>query len=322
MAGLYDGKPGAITFPATLTIATASFSNPIVITTTTPLPAEFFLTDFAGNPAQPLVHIYDQTSNTPANGIWVATPTGPNTFTIPAAGISLTGGGTVQPLYLESAYSVPQDGDPDTSASIASWAQATGDRTQWLAAHAVGQFKLARREIFQLQAIGVASWSHWAAGAVTIGNPVQLTGDTAAWGTSFGSAISTPSAGPGNTVFAIDGVVVGDYVSVKLVTSVVVPALHAITLYSSILPFGSFPAWPADYGRVPGASAVCDAAGTGNATNRNITCEGIVTNSSSRTGVVWVQPVLWPLTNDSPAVALEGEALLTIDIYRPTGMPQ
>lgn len=322
MAGLYDGKPTAISQPPTIAITSSSNSNPITITTSTPLPAEFFLTDFAGNPALPVVHISNHLVNTQANGIFVATPTGASTFTIPVAGTGVgIASGAVQPLYLQSAYNVPQDGDSDTSASIASWAQATGDRTQWLATR-TGQFKLARREIFQHTNIGTTPWAHWPGGGVTAGVPVQLVGDGGAWGTAIGSAVASPTGGPGNVVFAIDGVVTGDYVNVRLVTTLAIDVTNMLALYSSIAPFSAFiPAWPADYGQVAGASAIGPAV-SGSAVPVPISCEGVATNSAPHSGTLWVQPVLYPLANGSPVLNLNGDALLYIDIWRSTGMAQ
>jgi hypothetical protein len=316
MSSNYSGKTGSIVLPTSLNITSSSNTNPITITTSTPLPAAFF------TGAAPLVHISGHLTNTQANNIWIATPTGPSTFTIPVAGTGVgVATGTVQPIYLDNIYTLPSDGDADNAASVSAWGQATGDRTQWLASR-VGQFKLARREIFQHTNIGVTPWAHWPAGGLTIGVIQQWVGDAAAWGTAFGSSVASPSAGPGNVVFAIDGVVAGDYVSVKLVSCFITPALHALALYGTIKPSGFAPSWPTDFGQVTAASVVVDAAGTGNATANTFVCEGVVTNSASQSGAVWIEPVIYPLTNDSPSLQLVGDALLTIDIWRPTGMPQ
>ncbi len=307
----YSGKTGSIALPTSISISSSTNTNPITITTSSPLPPAFF------TGAAPLVHISGHGVNTQANNIWIATPTGPSTFTIPVAGTGVGSGGIVQPVYLDNGYTLPSDGDADNAASVSAWGQATGDRTQWLAAR-VGQFKLARREIFQLQATpgSVTPWAIWAAGAVTAGNPVLLIGQTAAWGTAFGTAVTLPSAGPGNVFFAMNGVVAGDYLSVKLRATCEFTNLQAIALYATIKPeTGFIPSWPSDYTRVTGASS------QGSAT-QDLLCEGIITNFANQSGVVWVTPVLYPLTTSSPVLQLQGEALLTIDIWRPTGMPQ
>lgn len=125
----YNGIPGNASQPAAVNIASSTNTNPIQVTVSGALPASY-TTGIA-------VTIAGHTSNLAANGRWPITVTGASTFTIPTAGSGVGGAtGTVQPLSVSPLYTYPSDGDLDNQASIAAWAQATGDRTQFLAAAA------------------------------------------------------------------------------------------------------------------------------------------------------------------------------------------
>ena len=320
----YTGKTGSVATEAALAVTNASNTNPITITVSGSLPPEFYQSGgLGGSPAAPLVDISGVLGNLAANGIFVATPTGPSTFTIAVSGTgAYTGGGSVQALYLKQLYTVPSDGDNDNAASITPWAEATGDRTQWLASR-TGQFKLARREIFQLTdaTFNAVDWAIWPAGGVTIKTPQQWTNIPSSWGTTFGLAVSTPS-GSGAPVFAIAGVAVGDYVSARLQASFnTITGETALALYGTVVAPGVVPAWPGGYFHMAGSAMLVNVGG-GPAVTAPVTSEGVLTGSAVVSGVAWVQPVFISLASTNPALALQGDALMTIDIWRPTGMPQ
>jgi hypothetical protein len=310
----YDGIPGNVVAPTAVNIASSTNTNPITVTVSGALPADFA--------TGVLVDIQDHQVNTSANGVRVATVTGASTFTIPVAGVGVGGAtGTVQPLNMTPAFAIPSDGDADNNASIQPSLAALADRAQFLASR-VGVLKIARRTVIAYQNLSNVTWCHWPAGAVTIGTVVQFVSDLVAWGTVFGpGAVATPVSGLA-PIFAADGIAPGDLVMVKLQTSIQVPVLHRIALYGAIAAPGVTPAWPGGYAAIIGASAAIDAAGTGNPTSHAVTIEGVMSNSSTIGGIAWMQPVLYPLTNGSPVIQFAGDTLVTFDIWRPTGQPQ
>jgi hypothetical protein len=305
-----DGIPGNVTAAPAINIASSTNANPIQITVSGSLPADF-LTGV-------LVHVSGHSANVAANGVWVATVTGASTFTIPVASIGVAGGATgiVQPLNLTPFYQVPSDGDLDNNASISTWAQTTGDRTQFLA-KSTGQFKLAHKEIFEHPDITGASWAHIAAAGLTSGTIAQLVSDGGTWGTLVGAVIVSPNTGGVPPVFALEGVVFGDLVVVRLDTTLNLVGAGAgrIALYGAISVPGPAPAWPGAYAQVTGASMGC----TGGATVPVSLCGGIPIGTS---GNLYVQPVFYPQTTGSQSMNLSGDALFHVDIWRSTGMPQ
>lgn len=125
----YLGIPSNVAFPAATTVVAASNTNPIQITVSGSLPAQ--LTAVSGGTYP--VDIEGVQGNTNANGVWQATPTGANTFTIPVSGSGayVPATGTVTYLFPQS-YAEPADGDNEDASSVNPAFGALGDRTAFL----------------------------------------------------------------------------------------------------------------------------------------------------------------------------------------------
>lgn len=130
----YDGDTRNVGTNSSMTITGATNANPIQITVSGSLPADM------QNGC--LVDITGVVGNTAANGVWPATVTGANTFTIPVAGnAAYVSGGNAQPLNLTPLLSDPSDGDPGNAASVPGFMTAA-DRTQFSAGYGIGKYKL------------------------------------------------------------------------------------------------------------------------------------------------------------------------------------
>lgn len=173
MPTTYDGVPSNVAFSGVLAIASSTDTNPIEITVSGSLPADFFTGCWV-----------DVTEHGPvnwhANGQWQATVTGANKFTIPAVGNGSGPGGAngfVQALNATPSFVYPADGDAGNSASISQWAQSQADRLQYLA-KSTGVAKLAGRRI-----LTYGSTTSWAESTSSVAPTtwVPLTGSPQAW---------------------------------------------------------------------------------------------------------------------------------------------
>ena len=269
------------------------------------------------------VRIADVAGNRRQTEIFPATPTGPSTFTIPVAGSGAwTSGGTVQPLYLKSLYTVPSDGDNDNNASIATWAATMGDRSQYLAAQ-VGQFKLARKELWLYSNLTNATWCLIAAGGVTANTPIQFTSDGVTWSTAIASVITSPTTGGIAPVFALSGVVAGDFIDVRLDTMFVADGGGGarLCLHAAIAAPGVTPTWPGGgYGEMTGGSAYAFGP-AGTAPPVQVSVHGMI-NVAPSSGNLYIQPIYYPYNTGTQSPQCRGDTLLEVNIWRPTGMPQ
>lgn len=310
----YDGQPASISFSSSMNIASSTATNPATVTVSGTLPADF-LTGVQ-------VHIDGHQANEIVNGIHIATVTGASTFTVPVAGTTIGGAtGTVQPLNATPFYQIPSDGDLDNEASIDAWAKTgTGDRDQYLFG-ATGQFKLARKEIFLFSDIVGTTWAHFAPASPTINTPTQFVANLVAWGTLVGSALHTPVGG-GDPNFAITGATTGDLVIARLQTGIAVDVGFPIRLilYGAVMRPGiAIPTWPTDFDQLQGGSGQYNPLSS--TVPQQAVIEGRVqvhTNGCN----VWIQPAFIPLASGSQTHDLDGDTLLTIDVWRPTGVPQ
>jgi hypothetical protein len=291
----YDGIPTNITTESPLAVTAASNTNPITITVSGSLPAEFF------SGATPLVDISGVQGNTAANGQYPATVTGASTFTIPQAGSgAYTTGGSVQPLYLKSFYAIPSDGDNDNSASISPSLETLGDRTQWLASR-TGAYKMVTSLI--INSINDPTVvAYWATAAVA----ATLT-DTGFGGTTFD---------PGHP-FVIPQLISGDLVrlSFTATTSNNWPSLAQLSLFQAFLGPGQ-----TTIGGGIGAYTKITGSGLGIALLNSafsLRCQFI----SGGMGNYGILPSLRvPATTGS--YQLWGDSMCIAEVWRPTGMPQ
>jgi hypothetical protein len=317
----YDGKPGNITTESPLTVTGASNTNPITITVSGALPAEFYVSGgLGGTPAGPQVRISGIDGNTSANGIWIATPTGASTFTIPVAGIGAYSGlgGIAQPLYLKSMYTAPSDGDSANEASIDTWIRAGGDRSQFLAAR-VGTYKLAKRTAILFDSVTGVPWASQPGGVLTAGTLAQWTTAGAfTWTVQAGvsaDVFATPVAGQ-PPVFGIHGCITGDVAMVRLDTS---DSSSATAYRVGLMQVQQSPQAPTPgfglYGRLFGSFRTLDTVPA-----NSISLAGIINIGFS--GDLYIQPVIYPLSSGAQAQTLRDDVLLTVEFWRATGMPQ
>ena len=315
MGTTYDGIPGNIAYPTPVTISSTTNTNPIAVTTAAP---HGLLT---GDKAR----IYDHQVNTPANGIWTVTRTGASTYTIPVAGIGAGAAtGSSQALTYGTALTLPADNDANAAATFNAAFAPLSDRSAAVLPN-IGQFKLARREIIQYTSLSAAGqWCVIAAGGVVANTPIQFFANSVAWGGALGSLIATPVGGQ-PPVFALGGVVFGDYVDVRLDTTFVADGVTGgrLVLYGAIIAPGvAAPVWPGGgYAQLSGGSAYNADSGSGGALGAQVSLHGII-NISSATGNLYLQPVYYPYNTGTQSPSCRGDTLLTVDIWRPTGVPQ
>lgn len=315
MPTTYDGLVDDIHTNAALSIASSTNTNPASVTISGTLPADFL--------SGVKVHIDGHQANEIINGIWTATVTGVSSFTIPVDATGSTAGGatgTVQSLNLTPTYVIPADGENANEASIDALSKIHGDRCQQLSMW-TGQFKLARKEIFLFSDLTQASWAHFGPSSPTINTPTQFVADSVSWSTLVGLSLHAPVGG-GDPSFAIRGALAGDLVIARLQTSIA-PATGfpvRLILYGAVMRPGiNIPTWPTDYDQMQGGSAPFY---PGASTHPlAVSLEGRIQVHTNGTNV-WVQPAFIPLASGSQTVDLDGDTLLTIDIWRPTGMPQ
>jgi hypothetical protein len=295
MSTVYDGKAGNITTESPLTVTGASNTNPIVITVSGSLPAEFYTSGgLGGTVAAPQVDIAGVVGNTAANGIWPATPTGASTFSIPVAGNGVyVTGGTVQPLYLKSLYNAPSDGDLANEASVDTWIKATGDRCQFLASR-----------------LGAYKWGATLAEPIAVDDPTAV----AQWTSAAVGSINTDTALIAWPPTPVTGVVAGDLAEVffRASTSNNWPGLGQVSLRFQVVVPGA--------GSLFGSTFKVPFSGVNmGATNIPFTIHAWASLGFS--GLLAVGPsIRVPATTGT--YGLWGDALLSVRIWRPTGMPQ
>jgi hypothetical protein len=319
MPGNYDGRPGQIATESFLTVTGATFSNPITITVSGSLPAEFFLAGYGGNPAGPLVNINGVEGNLAANGIWTATPTGASTFTIPVAGNGLyTTGGTVQPLYLKQMYTLPSDGDADNSASIASWGQGAADRSQWLASR-TGFVKLAGRVVMTSDFGPSKAVFNLITTALTAGTWYQLTCANALTVAGMEQGCLGPlSIGvPGQpTVYSAFGFQAVDIPYVSLDCNLASDGDGFLGLWASMLfPSGS-PSFPGSYSLLTGSVRRVPAT-----SQQPVHLAGYPLPHQGPS-LLFITPAFYALSTRTYTITVQDDLLFQMDALRVTGMPQ
>jgi hypothetical protein len=319
MPGNYDGRPGQITTESLLTVTGASNTNPIAITVSGSLPAEFFLAGYGGNPAGPLVDIFGVQGNTAANGLWTATPTGVSTFTIPVAGNgAYTTGGNAQPLYLKSMYTLPVDGDADNSASIATWGQGGADRAQWLATR-TGILKLAGRIVLQ-NAFGPNRGAlSIAAAALTAGTWNQLTCTNALTVLGEEEGVLSPGligTGGSPAVYSFDNFQPSDIAQLEsdLVVSANDSGYFAFW-WATKLPGAANPTWPGSYTLIPATARLVTSSAP-----CQYHCQGLLPHLII--GELWISPAFYALNTNTYSVSVNDHLQLVVDAMRITEMPQ
>lgn len=310
MPGNYDGRSAQITTATALNVTAASNTNPITITVSGALPASFFTAGYNGVPAGPLVDITGVQGNTAANGQFVATPTGASTFTIPVAGNgAYTTGGSVQPLNLQSLYTLPSDGDSDNSASIAQWGQATGDRTQFLAG-ATGALK-------RYNANSVFSVYHDAG-----------TSPPSVWGLNSGTANAYTSMS-GSVLWTISDIRVSDVIDFYIDSSAFITNSGAGVFTAAIAIGVSFE----PYGGSPGSTTLSGAkfltspgSSVGLYYPIHLSTTVIVPSNpfgdGSTTGKIIFNLYAQMQGVSAGALQVVGDYLISYYQYRPTAMPQ
>jgi hypothetical protein len=307
----YDGLPSNIVPATAINIASSTNTNPIVVTVSGGLPTDF-LTGV-------VVHINGHRTNTAANGVWAATVTGGSTFTIPVAGNGVGAAtGTVQPLNLPPFYQIPADGDADNEASIDAWAKRTGDRSSFLAG-ATGGYKLAKRNVFYRvnSLFGNSSWAAFAAGSAVAGTPAQFTTQGGlSWATSGPGTLNTPGAGIAPQFF-LDGVVAGDQIIYDMQTTANFDTTAILALYAAYEAEAVSPSWPANYSAIVGTPHYI----VGGGALSSVSLRGFFP-SITQTGDLWIQPAVFPLTSSTQSYTLYGDVYMSVEVWRPTSMPQ
>ena len=313
MSTVYNGIPGNIAFVGATSIAS---SNANAITTSSP----------HGLITGDKVDVSGHQQNTAANGIWTITQTGASTFLLNGyvgSGIGAATG-TVQPLTYGAATTLPSDGDPRNAASVNVPLITAMDRTALLMP-ATGAYKLAARVVAALAGAPTFTrpWCHIAAGAVTVGVPSQFTSDGLAWGVVAGSStgVVLPTTVAVAPIFQFP-VTAGDTVIVRLDTTVNFGIKARVALYSAfVLPGGSAPTWPGGYGLNAGATAPGDAI-SGTPVRSGVSVP-LVFSAVANSGTLWIQPAFLPQSSSgSVSPELDDDATITVESWRPTGVPQ
>jgi hypothetical protein len=133
----YNGVASRISIPpAGLAISSTTNTNPITVTTSSPLSTYNVQTGDE-------LSITDHQVNTAANGVWPVTVTGANTFTIPQAGIGVGGAtGAANPITFGSTIGVIADGELLDNAHLGVAPEGNADRSAALLLR-TGAYKLA-----------------------------------------------------------------------------------------------------------------------------------------------------------------------------------
>lgn|SRR5271165_720394 len=308
----YSGNAALILPAAAVNITSSTFANPTVIQTSA---AHNLSTgDY--------VDIQQHQTNTIANGIWPATFVDATHFSIPVAGTAAGGAtGTAQPLSVGASMQQPVDGDSGSAASVLVSLGVLSDRTAFLGL-GTGQYKLASRSISYLNdATFGASWCHIPNGGLTAGTVYQWVSDGAGW-SSPNNALSVPNVGGVAPAWSFFGLASTDLLVATLQSTIALNGQSPIRvlLYAAAAAPGVTPTWPGGYGKMYGASLAAGISGAPAAYYAPFTLQGAV--GGLGTGNVYIQPVLMPYITASQSPQLVGDSTLTLDIWRPTGMPQ
>ena len=312
MSTSYKGLPANISgnLPAAVSISSSTNTNPISVFTTTP----------HGLSDGDYVDIQLHQVNVSANGINKVTVAGPSAFTIPVAGVGTgVSTGTVQPLPLGPSGPIPSDGDDEDAASVNVQLERLADQTAYLGL-GTGAWKLAQHSRAYFSDLTGASWAHSVA-TLTAGTAAKFADDGEPWVVLTGpSAIVSPGTAGSDTVFAVSGLTAGDLVVARLECSIAVTAGNPIrlALYAGFTDPGVGVVFPGGYHHMNGASKYIDDMGINHITG--VSVEGTLAPVTG--SIVYVQPVIYPLASGAQVVTLEGDAVWTIDVWRPTGMVQ
>lgn len=289
-------------------IVSTTNTNPIVVTVTA-----------HGLTSGDKVSIVNHSVQSAANGVWTATVTGANTFTIPVDGTGFSAGGAtgfMRPLSIGPTFAIPADGDALTAASANVALEANGDRTAWLEFN-TGAYKLVNKAVVAVDDLGaIGAGQTWANYTLGTANTWTLA--------NSGVAVWTPTMwlNPQDIVeieFHGSGIIghnaVGGAFQVfggfSLFMATTVPG-GSFGSWSKIVGSGSF----MNYGIDTGTPAIFSGV-------KDIVCRAIFTY----TGTLQVIPefsVQAASTNsaNAPTAILNGDYSLTIKQWRPTSVLQ
>jgi hypothetical protein len=311
----YDGIPGDIAFPAALAIATSTNTTPITVTTSSP----------HGMLNGARVAIYNHQTNTAANGVWTITRTGANSMTLNGSASAFAGGatGTVQPLTYGAAGTIPSDGDNDSASTFNAAYVPLFDRSSVIVP-TLGNAKLAGRVSFAQQSLAGTGWASLSA-TLTAATPTAMTLSSlaAALTAPANSSIAIKSAaGP----YSISGMLNGDFARATLKTtfaqSSAIANLYVLLFYAVAAPGAAAPAF-GSYAQVQTASCQVGYGSGVAGTPVPVFTHGWTSASLGLGGAdMYFQPVMYALAGGAVTVSLLNDALLEIEVWRPTGVPQ
>jgi hypothetical protein len=303
----YSGLAANIILHAPVSV-TGAVGTPITITTGTA----------HGLTTGDTVEVLEVRGNAAANGIWVATVTGGSTFTIPpATSGAYSGSGLVQSLAVGVPAAIPSPGDPGSAASVDTMLKRLSDQTAFLG-RGTGGYKLAKRNVFyRINSLyGNSSWAAFTVGSAVAGTPAQLTTQAGlTWFTSGPGTLGTPTAGQGPDFF-MDGIYVGDQIVVDMASTVNLDTTAMVVLYWALTPEATGAVWPTDYDAMTGAASYQ----VGGATIGNLSMRGFA--DVPATGNLRIQPAVFALTSSTQNYTLYGDVYMSVEVWRPTTMPQ
>jgi hypothetical protein len=301
MGSAYNGIPGNIGFPASLTITLATNVNPIVVTTG---PAHGMMTGDR-------VDVVGVLGNTAANGVWTVTRLSANTFSIPVAGNgAYTSGGTAQPLTYGAATTLPSDGtDPRNAASVNVPFESILDRSSSLVP-TIGSLKLCAQYIIaQVSGNTASPPTVWAKNATSV--------------TGY-AAMVLPGGGP-LTFSSIPYISGADILEVTLDGTIAVDVAGATTGVTAVAlgigfgPYGGSSGTPALYGKY------VDYPGSGVTAYAPATLKAWTSNGTYSDGSTTGQAFVFLYSNTfgvTSAVNMVGDYTLIARVWRSTGVPQ
>lgn len=309
MSSTYDGVPANIAFPAAITISSSTNASPIAVTTSSP----------HGLLSGARVSIYGHQVNTAANGANLTiTRTGASSFTINGSTGNGIGAatGTVQALNYGAITTIPSDGDLRNAASVNVPLESLFDRTA-IDLPTIGAHKLAQRTVFAYADITNAAWAVISAN-LTSGTQTQLTAQAVVWNT-IGPGTSPVATQP--AVFIVPNLAFGDFVDVRINSTLVTPgASRLIWQFGAVSPGTAAPTWPGGY------SGMTCSIGVGSALTWGVQLRGVVNgitfSPSGGGGSIYITPVLLPSTTGTQTHTLEGDTVVSVDVWRATGVPQ
>lgn len=294
MPSPYLGISSNVAFPSAGTITGVTNTNPMVVTVSGSLPAQMTAVATAESGSTFPVDVQGVQGCTAANGLWQATVTGANTFTIPAAGNApYTTGGTVAYQFPQS-YNTPSAGDNRSSASVNVGLDALGDRTL-LGFVNTGTYKLAKVITAQASQDSNTSWA-------------QQVNVTNTW--------TLPSVSP---AWEVPGVVSGDYIDVALTCTGLAAASGgaSLALFSllftveapGIAPTGYEKFGASNQGIIPSATAIYP---------MQLRSSTVL----SGFGNMFFSPGFYAVGGSGTSFSLQGDFTFQAYVWRPTGVPQ